>query len=134
MQNNFYFKGNFSNIYKKPSKFSEITSQILYGEKFKILSINKKWIKIKVSFDNYIGYIKNAKYVKKFKPNYKVINLKEKNFYLLFQSLFTFIFKYQYLTLKEEYLKKILEFYKPRVVIGHNFNHWIYEIKKNKYC
>tara|TARA_A100001015_G_scaffold142748_1_gene158374 strand:+ start:938 stop:1990 length:1053 start_codon:yes stop_codon:yes gene_type:complete len=62
--------------------------------------------------------------------NYKVINLKEKNFYLLFQSLFTFIFKYQYLTLKEEYLKKILEFYKPRVVIGHNFNHWIYEIKK----
>ena len=80
MQNNFYFKGNFSDIYKKPSKFSEVTSQILYGEKFKILSINKKWIKIKVSFDNYIGYIKNAKYVKKFKPNYKVINLRAKIF------------------------------------------------------
>ena len=80
MQNNFYFKGNFSNIYKKPSKFSEVTSQILYGEKFKILSKNKNWIKIKTSFDNYFGYIQNAPYVKKFKPIYKVNNLKAKIF------------------------------------------------------
>ena len=67
MQNNFYFKSNFSNIHKKPSKFSEVSSQLLYGEKFKILSKNKNWIKIKTSFDNYIGYIKNAQYVEKFK-------------------------------------------------------------------
>ena len=80
MKNNFYFKGNFSSIHKKPSKFSEVTSQILYGEKFKILTKNKNWIKIKASFDNYIGYIKNAQYIKKFKPNYKVINLKAKIF------------------------------------------------------
>ena len=59
MQNRFYFKGNFSNIYKKSSKFSEVTSQILYGEKFKILSKNKNWIKIKSNFDNYTGYIQN---------------------------------------------------------------------------
>ena len=78
MQNNFYFKGNFSNIYKKTSKFSEVTSQILYGEKFKILSKKKDWIKIKTSFDNYVGYIKNTQYVKKFKPSYKVSNLKAK--------------------------------------------------------
>jgi hypothetical protein len=80
VQNNFYFKSNFSNIHKKPSKFSEVTSQLLYGEKFKILSKNKNWIKIKTSFDNYIGYIKNAQYVEKFKPNYKVSNLKAKIF------------------------------------------------------
>ena len=80
MKNNFYFKGNFSSIYKKPSKFSEVTSQILYGEKFKILSKKKNWIKIKALFDNYIGYIKNAQYIKEFKPNYKVINLKAKIF------------------------------------------------------
>ena len=80
MQNNFYFKSNFSNIHKKPSKFSEVSSQLLYGEKFKILSKNKNWIKIKTSFDNYIGYIKNAQYVEKFKPNYKVSNLKAKIF------------------------------------------------------
>ena len=80
VQNNFYFKSNFSNIHKKPSKFSEVSSQLLYGEKFKILSKNKNWIKIKTSFDNYIGYIKNAQYVEKFKPNYKVSNLKAKIF------------------------------------------------------
>ncbi len=80
MQNNFYFKGSFSNIYKKPSRFSEVTSQILYGEKFKILSKNKNWIKIKASFDNYIGYIKNAQYIEKFNPDYKISNLKAKIF------------------------------------------------------
>ena len=50
MQNNFYFIGNFSNIYKNPSRRSEVTSQIIYGEKFKILSRNKNWLKIKTMF------------------------------------------------------------------------------------
>ena len=80
MQNNFYFTGNFSNIYKKPSRLSEVTSQILHGDKFKILSKNKDWIKIKILFDNYIGFIKNAKYKKKFNPNFKVSNLKARIF------------------------------------------------------
>ncbi len=80
MQNNFYFNKGFSNIYKKNSNNSEVTSQILYGEKFKILSKNKKWIKIKTSFDNYVGYIKNSKYIEKFSPNYKVSSLKAKIF------------------------------------------------------
>ena len=80
MQNNFYFKGNFSNIYKKPSNNSEVTSQLLYGEKFKILSKSKNWIKIKTFFDNYVGYIKNLKYVKKFNPVYKVYSLKTRIF------------------------------------------------------
>ncbi len=78
MQNNFYFKGNFSNIYRKPSKKSEVTSQIIYGEEFKILSKNKSWIKIKTLFDNYKGFIINSKYVEKFSPNYKVSSLKAK--------------------------------------------------------
>ncbi len=78
MQNNFYFKGNFSNIYKKPSKKSEVTSQIIYGEEFKILLKNKSWIKIKTLFDNYKGFIINSKYVEKFSPNYKVSSLKAK--------------------------------------------------------
>ena len=80
MQNNFYFVGNFSNIYKKPSKKSEVTSQIIYGEKFKILSKNKSWIKIKALFDNYEGFIKNSKYIRKFTPLYKVSVLKAKIF------------------------------------------------------
>ena len=80
MQNNFYFINNFSNIYKKPSNKSEVTSQIIYGEKFKILSKNKNWIKIKTLFDNYIGYIRDSKYSKKFKPIYKVSSLKARIF------------------------------------------------------
>ena len=76
MKNNFFFKKQFSNIYKKASKNSEVTSQIIYGEKFKILSKNKKWIKIKTLFDNYIGYIENKAYVDKYFPKYKVYSLK----------------------------------------------------------
>ena len=80
MKNNYYFINNFSNIYKKPSKVSEVTSQIIYGEKFKILLKIKGWIKIKSLFDNYIGYVENFKYVKKFNPIYKVSSLKAKIF------------------------------------------------------
>ena len=76
MKNNFFYKKKFSNIYKKTSRFSEVTSQILYGEKFKILSKNKNWIKIKSFFDNYVGYIKNENYVKNYKPTHKVYSLK----------------------------------------------------------
>ena len=72
MQNNFYFIGNFSNIYKNPSKRSEVTSQIIHGEKFKILAKNKNWIKIKTLFDNYKGFIKNSKYM-----NQKSYNLQK---------------------------------------------------------
>ena len=79
MQNNFYFIGNYSNIYKRPSKLSEVTSQIICGEKFKILSKNKNWIKIKLLFDNYIGlYSKKLNSFKKFNLNYKVSSLKAK--------------------------------------------------------
>ena len=76
MKNNFFYKTQFSNIYKKSSKLSEVTSQILYGERFKILSKNKGWIKIISTFDNYVGYIKNEKYVNKHNPSYKVYSLK----------------------------------------------------------
>ena len=76
MKNNFFYKSKFSNIYKNSSKLSEVTSQILYGEKFKILLKNKNWIKIKSSFDNYVGFIKNEKYVIKHNPSHKVYSLK----------------------------------------------------------
>ena len=59
---------------------SEVVSQILYGEKFEILSKKKNWIKIKTSFDNYIGYIKNAKYYTNFKPTKKICKLKSRIF------------------------------------------------------
>jgi|TARA_B110000967_G_scaffold194398_1_gene222860 hypothetical protein len=76
MKNNYFYKSSVSNIYKRPSKVSEITSQLLYGEKFKILSKNKNWMKIKTSFDNYIGYIKNKNFTNNHKPTHKVFILK----------------------------------------------------------
>ena len=76
MKNNYFYKKSLSNIYKSPSRVSEVTSQILYGEKFNILSENKNWLKIKTSFDNYIGYIKNKNYTKNLKPTHKVLSLK----------------------------------------------------------
>jgi len=74
VQNNFYFIGNFSNIYKNPSRRSEVTSQIIYGEKFKILAKNKNWIKIKTLFDNYKGFIKNSKYIENLAPIIKSVH------------------------------------------------------------
>jgi len=76
VKNNYFFKKQFSNIYKKASKNSEVTSQILYGEKFNIISRNKEWIKIRSLFDNYIGYIENKNYTPKHYPKYKVHSLK----------------------------------------------------------
>jgi len=76
VKNNKFYKKPLSNIYRKPSVFSEVTSQILYGEKFKILSKNKNWIRIKVLFDKYIGYIENKNYTDSHKPTHKVSILK----------------------------------------------------------
>ncbi len=80
MQNNFFCKNPFINLYESPSIKSKISSQILYGEKFKILNKKKNWIKIKTDFDHYIGYIKNKKYTKKFSPTHKVKILKTEIF------------------------------------------------------
>mgnify|MGYP002630424219 FL=1 len=76
MKDSYFYKKPLSNIYKKPNAFSEVTSQILYGEKFKIISKNKNWIKIKASFDNYTGYIKNKYYTKDHQPTHKIFTLK----------------------------------------------------------
>ena len=34
------------NIYKRPSTNSEVSSQIIYGEKIRVLGTKNKWIKI----------------------------------------------------------------------------------------
>lgn len=79
MRNNFYNKS-LGNIYSKPLINSGVTTQILYGEKFSILSKKKNWIKIKTSFDRYTGYIKNDNFIKSFKPTHKIYTLKSKVF------------------------------------------------------
>jgi len=114
VKNNFFFKKPFSNIYKKASKKSEVTSQILYGEKFKILSKNREWIKIKSTFDNYIGYIENKDYIKKLSVNHKVFSLKA-----------------QILTKLKKKNKNFLPFGSRIQVISENKNY--VEFEKNKW-
>ena len=66
------------NIYTKPSIKSEVSSQIIYGEKFKILSKRKGWIKIKTQFDNYTGFIKDRNFNKNIFNKFKVYKLRSK--------------------------------------------------------
>ncbi len=80
MRSNFFCKSPYINLYDRPSYDSEVGSQILYGEKFKILLKKKNFFKIKNSYDNYIGYIKSSNYVNKFKPTHKVSVLKSRIF------------------------------------------------------
>ena len=79
MKNNFFNKP-LANIYSKPFVNSEVVSQILYGEKFVILSIKNRWVKIKTNYDNYTGYIKRNNFFKKFKPTKKIYRLRSKIF------------------------------------------------------
>ena len=76
MKNNFFFKNKLTNIYERSTKKSPVSSQILYGEKFKILSKSKGWLKIKTSSDRYIGFIIDENYLDKYKPTHKISNLK----------------------------------------------------------
>jgi hypothetical protein len=106
-------------MYKKPSGVSEVTSQIIYGERFKILSKNKSWLKIKTSFDNYIGYIKNEDYSADHSPTHKVFSLKVNIFdkkkkgtkyYLPFASKFSII----------QENKRFVEFEKNKWILKKN--------------
>jgi len=80
LQNNFFCKSPYINLYDKPSYNSKISSQILYGEKFRILLKKNKFIKVKTSYDNYIGYIKSSNYINKFRPTHKISVLKSRIF------------------------------------------------------
>ena len=80
MINNFFLKDKLTNIYERSSKKSPISSQILYGEKFKVLSKNKNWLRIKSSYDNYIGYIKDENYTDDHNPTHKIFILKSSIF------------------------------------------------------
>lgn len=47
----------------EPHDTSEMVSQILYGEHFKVLEQRKKWSKIRLAFDNYEGWVDNKQFL-----------------------------------------------------------------------
>ncbi len=79
MKDNFFNKP-LENINLKPFSRSEVASQILYGEKFTILSKKNGWIKIRTNYDNYVGFIKNNEFLSKFRPTKKIYKLKSRIF------------------------------------------------------
>jgi len=80
VHNNFFCNIPYINLYDRPSYNSKIRSQILYGEKFKILKKERTFSKIKTEYDNYIGYIKHFKHLNRFVGTHKVIVLKSRIF------------------------------------------------------
>ena len=49
-------------IRSKPSDASEMVSQLLFGETFKILEKRRKWLHIQCSYDDYTGWIDSKQY------------------------------------------------------------------------
>ncbi|TSE05332.1 MULTISPECIES: C40 family peptidase [Aquimarina] len=58
----------------EPQDTSEMVSQVLYGEHFKILEQRKKWSKIRLAFDKYEGWIDNKQYLEITEQIYKNFN------------------------------------------------------------
>ena len=58
-------------IRAEPNDRSELVSQVLFGDVYKVLETTKKWLKIKVAFDKYEGWIDVKQYVKITKEYYK---------------------------------------------------------------
>ena len=77
---NKYLTNNLSvvNLFKKPSKKSEIVTQMIFGESFLILKKTSRWLKIKIKEDGYRGYVQNKNFSKFLKPSHKVSILKAK--------------------------------------------------------
>ena len=80
MKNNFGNNLPIVNLYKKKSSKSLVDTQLLYGDNFKVLKKYGSWSKIKILKDNYNGYVKNWKFAKSIKPNFKVSVLKSNLF------------------------------------------------------
>lgn len=47
----------------EPADTSEMVSQVLYGDTFKVLEQRKKWSRIRIAFDKYEGWIDNKQYL-----------------------------------------------------------------------
>ena len=94
-------------VYENISGKSKISTQILYGEKFSILKNFKNFLKIKNTYDGYIGYIKSStNYSLSFNPSKKIFVLKS---HIYKKNKFQKFFKtYKYLTFasKIEILEK----------------------------
>jgi hypothetical protein len=59
---------------KEANDRSEIVSQVLFGEQFQILEVNKQWTKVKLQFDEYEGWIDTKQYQTITSSNYEKLS------------------------------------------------------------
>ena len=57
-----------------PADTSELVSQVIYGDFFKVLEQRKQWSKIRLAFDKYEGWIDNKQYVEISEDQYNALN------------------------------------------------------------
>ncbi|WP_147676297.1 C40 family peptidase [Algibacter pacificus] len=58
----------------EPTDASELVSQVIYGDLFKILEQRKNWSKIRIAFDSYEGWIDNKQYIEISEEQYRTLN------------------------------------------------------------
>lgn len=61
-------------IRAETSDSSEMVTQVLYGDTFKILESRKKWSRIRLYFDKYEGWIDNKQFLKISEEDYTKLN------------------------------------------------------------
>lgn len=64
-------------VRREASDISEMVSQLLYGEFFKIIESRKQWSKIRNAFDNYEGWIDNKQFLEISSELYHELNAEE---------------------------------------------------------
>lgn len=57
----------------EPSDTSELISQVLYGDYFKVLEQRKSWSKIRLAFDKYEGWVDNKQFKTITEDDYKTL-------------------------------------------------------------
>ena len=58
----------------EPADTSELVSQVIYGDFFKVLEQRKQWSKIRLAFDKYEGWVDNKQYIELSEEQYKSLN------------------------------------------------------------
>ena len=58
----------------EPNDTSEMVTQGLYGDLFKVLEQRKKWSRIRFAYDRYEGWIDNKQYFEIDEINYKALS------------------------------------------------------------
>ena len=78
MKNRYFCSSAYLNVYETATTKSNLSSQILYGEKFQIIQKKKNFLKVRTIYDNYVGFIKVGKFNKNVNQTHKVSVLKSK--------------------------------------------------------